>query len=72
MAGDNSDNKITVKLPVSGQPRGQKKWPLMEVKNVVFVCGWEHDQVSAYELRGVHLREVSVSGGSTVCIIAAL
>ena len=45
----------TVKPPVSGHPLDQKKWPLKrgvhlwEVKNVVFVCGWEHDQVSAYE-----------------------
>ena len=40
---------------VSGHPRDQKKWPLKrgvrlwEVKSVVFVCSWKHDQVSAYE-----------------------
>ena len=44
----------TVGPPVSGH-RDQKKCPLKrgvrlwEVKNVVFVCSWEHDQVSAYE-----------------------
>ena len=58
-----------VKPPVSGHPWGQKKCPfkrgvcLWEVKNVVFVCSWENDQVSAYErcppTRGVRLREVS-------------
>ena len=45
----------TVKLPISGLHWDQKKWPLKrgvhlwEVKNVVFVCSKEHDQVSAYE-----------------------
>ena len=45
----------TVEPPISRHPRDQKKCPLKrgvrlwEVKNVVFVCNWEHDQVSAYE-----------------------
>ena len=40
---------------LSGHPRDQKKWSLKrgarlwEVKNVVFVCSYEHGQVSAYE-----------------------
>ena len=47
--------KYRVEPPVSGHPRDQKKCPLKsgvhlwEVKNAVFVCSWEHDQVSAYE-----------------------
>ena len=38
----------TVEPPVSGHPRARKKYPLKrgvhlrEVKNVVFVCGWDH------------------------------
>ena len=45
---------ITVEPPISGHPRDQKKNPhrsvrLWEVKNGVFVCSWEHDQVSAHE-----------------------
>ena len=46
--------KATVE-PLSGHPRDQKKCPLKrgvrlwEIKNVLFVCSWEYDQVSAYE-----------------------
>ena len=55
----------TVEPPVSEHPWDQKKCLLKrsvrlweQVKNVVFVCSWVHDQVSAYErcppTRGVH------------------
>ena len=59
-----SDFFITVKPSISRHPwtgkcpfrRGVCLW---EVKNVVFVCDWDHVLVS---LEGdVHLREVSVS-----------
>ena len=64
----NQRHKFTVEPPISGHPQDQKKCPLKggvrlwEVKNVAFVCSWEHDQVT----RGVCLREVSISGGFTV------
>ena len=41
--------KLTVEPPVSGHPRLMRGVRLWEVKNVVFVCSWEHEQVSAYE-----------------------
>ena len=61
---------ITVEPPVSRHPRDQKNCPpkrgvrLWEVKNAVFVCA---GTITKYPLTGgVPLREVSVSGGSTV------
>ena len=54
--------KNAVKLPVSGHPRDQVKWPLKrgvrlwEVKNVVFVCSQDMTRC-----RG--LRDVSAYGG---------
>ena len=47
----------TFYLPLS---RGIHLW---EVKNAVFVCGWDLVQVSA------SVREVSVNGRSTVCLM---
>ena len=66
-------HKDTEEPPVSGHPRDQKKCPLnrgvrlWEVKNIVFVCSWEHGHVSAYErCPPCNTEEVFVSGSSTV------
>ena len=45
----------TVEPPIRGHPQDQKKClckrrvRVWEVKIVVFVCSWVHDQVSAFE-----------------------
>ena len=63
-------DKNTVEPPVSGHPRHQKNCllkrgvHLREVKNVVFVCGGTMHKCPP--TGGVHLQEVSISGGSTV------
>ena len=42
--------------------RGVNLW---EVKNAVFVCGWDHDRVSAYER--LKLQCLYVAGSMTEC-----